>query len=734
MAEGDDNEGDGGQPTASGTDWTKLSEFYPYGDAPPRLAAGINDTLTDAPPGTIFEQRSKPKPKKAKKDPPESASPLETPQKSEVTDLYQAVVIEDILKWVAYRLDLGVTAAWMSQIAQMLEWSPNGGPEEGWAQAVMELFLGVTYSGPGQTYQLGGTLKRDSAGALVHDASAAPDKWERALYRRIERRNWAKKGDRFGLQSWENPIPHEEDRDEPNSDPAISIGVACQHMTTYGVLTRGFTIDAMGSGLFPGVGLMASDDNWGEAIFGGAGYDKLPLARSEKMSGFHLPKPAPKPPPPGPDAKPPPVAPEFTVTHYLDVKNAIAGGFAPGSIAIYDPDRGTEKSPPTLWMTAYERGKYGPDAVKIYGQYFKTRASSEQVSTFSSAWTNKDRAIGEAAADIAACQSQIAKIEAKPVKTKNDASELERQNKRLDDLNSKKGGDTAPRTEVAYPGTRQYDGAHIYGVLRKHPSKPMVQLLDVNMSNNYQTLEATGSESIMFEQKSGIVDSSSYTRLYDDNHGFGGLGILPAHSVDQAQVDFIRTARPVGIGRIAITRRVLASKMSDADVLYVGRMMRLYGDSPDKNYWMSRLLWSLRNTPGFTNVAVWWFVYAPRGLLAKAMWAHGARTMRLTDFVAKHGEIGASDVLLNIVLTNLGEPPRAGHATMFCRYKSRPDGATTVAEFLPQKPPMALMRHMDPAGLLKNEAMKSLAWNATYVNPKITLDDSKLPPIFQAGT
>lgn len=741
----DEKDGEGGQPTASGTDWTKLSEFYPYGDAPPRLAAALNDTLTDAPEGTVFENKSKPKAKTSKKDPPETASPMETPQKHEVQDLYQASVVEDILNWVAYRLDLGLSAVWLSQVAQVLEWSPDGGAEEGWAEAIMELFLGVTYSGPAQTYNFGGVYKRDGAGALVDDKDDKLGSWERTIYRRIERKQWIKKGDRYSLRSWEDPIPFEEDGEEDNTDPAIPIGVACQHMTTYGVLSRGFTLDSMGNGTYPGVGLMASDANWSDPLFGGKGYDKLPLAKADSMGGVHLPKPAPPPPPKPakaegeaaskPDDKPPPPPPESTVAYYLDVNNALQAGFGPGSIAIYDTDRGTDqKSHPTLYMTVYEKNKYGDDA-KIYGQYFKTRQSDEHKSGFGSNWTVENRPTTEAETDIAACESAIAKIEAKEKKTKTDEQNLEIQKKRLDDLNSKKGTDVLPRTPVTYPGTRQYDGSHIYGVLRKHPTKPMVQLLDVNMKNSYQALEATGSESVMFEAKSAIVDSESYTHLYDENHAFGGLGVLPEHEVDQAQVDFLRKARPVGLGRIAITKRVLGSKMTDADVLYVGRLMRMYGDSPDKNYWISRLLWSLRNTPGFTNVAVWWFVYAPRGLLAKCMWAHGAREMKLTDYVEKYGEINSGHLLLNNVMTNLGAPPRAGHATLYCRYKSNPDGKNTVTFFSPQKPPSALMRYMDPQKMPKpGLQMPSLAWDATYTHPKITVDDSKLPTLFQAGT
>lgn len=740
MADKDEEAGEekSAEPTAGGKAWAKLSEFYPYGDSPPRLAAGINDTLTDASPSAQFASSTKVRTKGDKaKTAVTEGSPMSTPQSDKVADPLQAKVVEDILTWIEYRLDLGISAAWMSQIAQVLEWSPTGGPEEGWAQAITEMFLGATYSGPGPTYMFGGTLQRNAkTGALVSDGVSAPgpDKWETMVYRRVERRQWRYKADRFGLQSWENPVRFAEDGDEENTDPAIPIGVACQHLSTYAVITRGIPLDALGSATFPAVGFMASDKNWGTAIFGGPGYDKVPSGKSASLPGFQLPNPKLNPPPkpkPG-ESEPPPLEPPPKeppkVTDFINVKTGLDAGMGPGCIAIYDTDRGTERAPPELYMTAYELKKYGPDATKLYGAYFKTRLSKEEASSFSSAWSNKDRPVTEAQSVVDAQQKIVTHLEAKEKRTQAEEQKQGAAKDALKKATDELSTDKLPRVSVAYPGPgHQYDGAHIYAVLRKHPTKPMVQLLDVNSSNNLQTLELTGSESLLVEQREGIVDAAGRTQLYDMNNAFGGLGVLPPHSFDQAQVDFLRKARPVGLGRVAITRRGgKASDVNEGDVLYVSRLIRLYGDTPDKNYWMSKLLWSLRNTPGFTDVQVWWIVYAPRGLLAKAMWAHGARAMKLSNFVATHGKIDGASLLLVIVMTNLGVPPRAGHATFYCRYKSRPDGNVTVVEFVPKGPPPVLMRYIKPDG-------QGLAWDASYTHPKIKIDEGKLPALFQAG-
>jgi hypothetical protein len=102
-------------------------------------------------------------------------------------------------------------------------------------------------------------------------------------------------------------------------------------------------------------------------------------------------------------------------------------------------------------------------------------------------------------------------------------------------------------------------------------------------------------------------------------------------------------------------------------------------------------------------VQPWWFIFQPRRLLAKSMWAEGARNMRLADFVTtvlhdskyydKKTARGAfpdpfthaDDLKLNQhyalthVLTNAGDevPEYAGMPFFWCRVKlSLSDGGT----------------------------------------------------------
>jgi hypothetical protein len=141
------------------------------------------------------------------------------------------------------------------------------------------------------------------------------------------------------------------------------------------------------------------------------------------------------------------------------------------------------------------------------------------------------------------------------------------------------------------------------------------------------------------------------------------------------------------------------------EVLYISRLMRMYGDKDTENFYLSRLLRSLRATPYFTHIQAWWLVFIPTGLFARSMWARGGREMRPRDFtksvlklpkyydkeVPKNGFADPyahrSDVKLGThyqlshVLTATGSdvPGRVGKAFTWCRKKSAlADGGSTT--------------------------------------------------------
>jgi hypothetical protein len=715
-----------GQPTVNGSSVSVIASPSPYGEQPPRLCAGINDSLTDASPTAKFAPSAKPipgpKPKKGEKAEPQFAAEQSVPV-TDTVDATTPAAVTKILDWVSGRIDKPLDDAWKSQVSQTTLWAPTGGPEEDWAKAFTEAFLGITYAGVGQTYQID---------------PRNPDKFQPMMFRRIEKKLRRRAADVTCVQSWDNLVPLTADADCDNDDPAIPIGAACQHATTYGVLTRGFTLDSMGNASNPAVGLAASIATWDMPLFGGQGYDK-PLGSTAPLAGIHLPKPIPPPPKGSP---PPDPTPESLNSHWIDLGNAIPGGFGPGSIVVYDPNRRAATAP-SLYMNPYELAKYGPDATAVYGKYFKSRDSDNDGAGFTNkAWENKDRPATESATEIKAQQDRLDTVNKriadrqlqglKPKATDTQEQTIFQNLLKKAQDNLAAHPDTTSREELKYPGPRQYDGCHIWFCLRKHPTKPLIQTFDVSARDSPGQLAETKSDSIFAMQGEGVADGSKSTRIYDLNNAFTGIGVLPSHTVGADQVNLLKAARPVGLMRLAITK-VVKGQVSPTDVLYVSRLTRMYGNSSTQNYWVSKLLWSVRNLPGFSTVRAWWIVYAPRGRLANAMWAYKARSMTLTQYCAKYGDIGAQDLLLDIVLSTYSDGPRAGHAGFFSRFKSSPKGATTVTSFEPPPgPPSAIMHHVNPAMMGVNPPMRSLKWNEMYSDPKLKVDDSSFA-IFKDG-
>lgn len=775
-------DGDGAaRPTASGSMFTTLSEFYPYGDDPPRLAAALNDTPTDASPTAQFNKLAKPKPKVAgeKKAPP-PASELDVPLRDLVPDeaLHDAKTITDVCDWVTKRLAGGLGLAWLSQLHSYEQWVPHDQMAEGlWASQLVEAFLGVTYSGPANIYDLGQPLIRDAEGKVKTDVDAATrcarnamkigkDKmakgvestaWEPWMFRRLERKRRLWKAEPLEVVSWKDLAAKvEKDSEEDNTDPAIPVTTACQHMTSFVVISRGFRVDWMGNGTQGPVGLNASDSCWSTPLFckerveipdggvagaaagGEAGKvpDKPPakplqVSYVNKVSGESI---APL------DGKH--VMPSSAA---LDVKTARGVGLGPGTIVVYDPDRGADTKG-MLWMNEYEQHVHG-DAVRIWGKYLASRSSNQAKGvSFASTWTNPFRA-SELKTKLKKLNDDIDANKAKKEKrTKADDSRLaalEAERKKQLDLAPL---DETHRAGIAFPGGRQYDGSHIFAILRVHPDKPYVQYLDVNPGGNLGELAATRSEGLILRQGGfGIVDGCGrHDRIYDGKNAFAGYGILPPHTIDMAQVEHLKKARPVGIARFALTLRPIDKKgrarlMTADDVLYVSRMFRMYGDGATENHYISHLLWSLRNTPGFTTVQPWFFVHAPRGHLARCMYSHGARGMKIPDFLAQHrpegdGGLDPSDLILQVVVSNEGDEARAGQCCLYCRYKSSPNGAATVTSFQPLPPPAPLMALCDPSKLrVFDKKRRSLNWNQSFVHPKVQLDPATLPALFREG-
>lgn len=729
---------EGQKPTVSGDAWSQLSEFYPYGDHPPRLAAALNDTPTNVRGKAQFAKVKNTRTPLNKKKAEAEGKELEVPQRDVFTpaEIADGTAVVEITQWIENRLK-GATlfdmfdTAWLSQVGPLAKWSPTMSPEDQWAMRLPELFLGVTYAGVGPVHGFGGPQQRGKSGELEPASGkvfrgSSQTLWEPFVFSRIEKDRVLYAGEQYDLHSWQEPVPPLVDKVEPNTDPAIPISVACQHMSTYVVLTRGFPLASMGNWTTPCTALMASDACKDLVLFTKKKKDDEKYVHKGTQIAWD-------------GARGQWLSP---TDELLKVENAITAGMGPGSIVVYDPDHGATLKE-VVHMNAYEKAKHGPDPVKIFGAFYKTRNTVKyQDVTFTSDWKDPGR-VSERLVDLRAKQQQLATVQAKPNKLPKDDKQILQLQKDVAELEAKAHMD-APREAIASPGGKQYDGSHIYAILRVSPDKKSVQLMDVNSKGNLGGLKETNSHAILDRQGGeGIIDGGvEWKSLYNDANGFSGIGVLPSHTVTAEHVAHMRKARPVGLARLVLTTRLpeegkATRQMVDDDVLYVSKLFRMYDDGPLDNHYVSHLLWSLRNSPGFTSVQPWFCLFVPQGLLAKCMWAHGARSMKLGDFVkrfrAQQGTLLASDYDFNIVITNEGAPPRAGQVALHARARTRPEGQKTVREWKPAEPVGPIMKKVNPSWVSNMKPPQSLPWDKSYVSPKITLDESKLPKRFSEG-
>lgn len=754
-------------PITVGDFLAKLSEFFPYGDEPPRLCAALNDARTDAPPGTTFDATG-------------------AAEEHRATTPYSAATITDILEWVQRRLDQPLFAAWFSQLACMVNWvgtDPAAAEEEIWAQTVAELFLGTTYSGPLQLYNMGSPFIDRKPGGQFFQTRRG-ESWEQYMFRRIEKRYprqlyhtvKGSSGDvahgAFDLQSWDAPSPpqmHPIDDEEAwvmheNTDPAVPIGIACQHMTTYGALLRGVPLDWLGDATNPRVGYMASDACSGLAVFGApqpAG--QSPYGDAEKLVT-----------PPSPPGRWVTATPDLMKMETLKKE-----GLAPGTIVVLDTDSGGKqpgKGSVTLYLSKYEQQE--SMVREVLKQYFYTRKEVGS-SDFSDTWTTPGRKAPSATyiekldAQIAQNEKRIADREAALAKKKEDLAKAKKQDeifklkadiqqkeallaeakeRRTHLEGQKKLAADSSTSAYEYKFNQQLPGNHIWFVLRVHKDGHSFQAFDVSSGGSLAHLTPSGSEVILKRSGEDMhIDGYKLTGLgAGEGRQFCGIGVLPKPALGSvaAQAMFARDARPIGLARLVISERVrvigkkvypgLADKNQ---ILYVSPLVPMYGPDPGKNYPISKLMWAIRNTPGFSDLQVWWCVAAPQGLLAKCMWAEGSRGMTLRKFVEtmsasddwNHWSFFLPDYFpgtdrspplphlveqkkkkvrkalvwelhyrLHVVVANEGDKGVAGKVSNVCRYKNGEGNANRKAS--PMDPPEALL-----------SVLKNLPWDKAHL-------------------
>ncbi|MBP6705195.1 MAG: hypothetical protein KA385_16915, partial [Vicinamibacteria bacterium] len=177
--------------------------------------------------------------------------------------------------------------------------------------------------------------------------------------------------------------------------------------------------------------------------------------------------------------------------------------------------------------------------------------------------------------------------------------------------------------------SKQGDGSHVWPIIRIDSENSRFQNLDFGATKDLLPAPAWASAATPIAAdlaKSGTA-GDWLKRGYPPGHACG-LGIAPKADRLPDAVKHLRRARPVGMGRLAIQRRLPPSAPGAPPtfrLVYLSSFIRMWGDGPEDNYHATRFLLSLRSTPYFEHLQAYWFLYAPKSYLAYHMWAEGHR-------------------------------------------------------------------------------------------------------------
>lgn len=515
------------------------SDVPKYAGHPPRLVVALNDTPVPIPDGD------------------DTATEL----KWRELDPEQPASLSKVLRWVADRLELGLRDCWAGPAGCNEDW-PDREPEEQWARAFSELFFGIRYGGPGQTY-----FSNPRMDAYIFRRIQKTYRYE---YTKKEQAELTAKN-----PEWVNPGVM------TNSDPAVSLTAACQHCTTYGTITRGFTIED--HLLFAGYGARQQDT---QPIF------KLPGGKWYPTDTQHLQAPVAT----GQKAPVAPVGAEQSM-------GPLSPAAGPGSIYTYNPWGDAKKV--KVYVPKSEVPKTKEETEKLRDKV--TEAQSDNDLSYYKPRTVLNPALAPVDPDANASPQM-------PSEEALAAMEEETE-------------------EVELDPTGQRKGSHIMHILRVSKDKTKVQLF--NTSNGYP---------LTLHEEHTIMGPTGRAGIYDGNfisdvpagNKYCGMGVVPEKPpvpLDE-MASFMRKARPVGLVRLVVVKRkAAANDVTDADILFVSRLVRMYNDQEDQNYTIARYAWSLRQMPGYRSMQAYWVVFIPRGKLAELMWAEGARKMKVKDFV-----------------------------------------------------------------------------------------------------
>lgn len=193
-------------------------------------------------------------------------------------------------------------------------------------------------------------------------------------------------------------------------------------------------------------------------------------------------------------------------------------------------------------------------------------------------------------------------------------------------------GPTSPGTLLAFrpiekekdDKKKQKPGSHVVFILRVAPRISKAQFFDTGAALEPDTKRSkTGVAPLAAKNFNGgnydnrLFEDEVNVRIVPDVR-YVGIGVLKPKPPGEitAAVAKARRVRPLGFARLAVLKRRTGGAYEKSDILYVSPRVWMHDPSSDANYYISRYLWSLRQTPGYENVEVLWQISHPQDVAA----------------------------------------------------------------------------------------------------------------------
>ncbi len=534
-------------------------------------------------------------------------------------------------------------------------------PEEKWARAIEERFLGHAYGGPNITAQIpklpppdpeASDPYEDDESEAAEDCRA-PDIGERMvlyIYQRFQPKvaRWRQA---TNDKIWWGAGPASIDWQD-NDDPCYSIWMACQYLATYVNLARGFTLEehlnraGFTAGQCGHVRIFNMKD--GGTWFSTAGAPEQSAWATIESSQLSVPAQFQR----ADDAGKTPLGPGtiYTFNPYGDAKSKVVK--VPRSACYWDDDNHTWVVDPQN-KAAVRVELASAKAVADHNKQVDD-ANRYMAATKALEGTLVGAALGALAPTVAAKAGQdkksvvtdgnVTAVPPDPMKPKDKPVE---------------GEELVEATLVFHA---QVPGSHIFAVLRRwqnakgervfqvldtnsHPQtarKPEDKSLEDAARREYAMWNRTSHGGIYCGQYLGVIPLSAGNK-------FVGMGTMP--EVDgsklETMTEHLMKCRPVGLARLVVTLPErwnpkypgIPPELSVADVLYVSRAALMWGPKEQENYPISQYLLSLNNMPYYKSLQAFWLIYAPCEELARVMFARGAREKTLDALVDEATEL-----------------------------------------------------------------------------------------------